>query len=63
MSEIVPIPAEAEQALLILKQTFGHSLLAAYLHGSAVAGACIPTATWMCLPSSISRRHMQRARS
>ncbi|MBB2971499.1 aminoglycoside adenylyltransferase family protein [Mesorhizobium sp. RMAD-H1] len=42
MSEIVPIPAEAEQALLILKQTFGHSLLAAYLHGSAVAGGLHP---------------------
>ena len=41
--ESLPIPAEALHALDVARACFGKSLLATYLHGSAVAGGLRPT--------------------
>lgn len=40
--EAIGIPGEAEHALRVILQCFADSLLAAYLHGSAVAGGLRP---------------------
>lgn len=42
MIDAVTIPFDAEQALLIIRQQFEESLVAIYLHGSAVAGGLRP---------------------
>lgn len=42
MDEIAKPPIEAEQALLAARQCLGDAILAAYLHGSAVAGGLRP---------------------
>lgn len=38
MADAISVPPEAEQALALIQQQFGGSLVAVYLHGSAVAG-------------------------
>ncbi|WP_340619904.1 nucleotidyltransferase domain-containing protein [Xenorhabdus siamensis] len=42
MSCLVPIPSEADKALLIIQKQLAESLVAVYLHGSAVAGGLRP---------------------
>lgn len=42
MDEIAKPPVEAEQALLAARQCLGDAIVAAYLHGSAVAGGLRP---------------------
>lgn len=49
-------PAGGEQALLVVRLSFAHMLLAAYLHGSAVADGLIPPPPRAMAASSECRR-------